>query len=121
MVCAYTPVSTDSTIVMTYHGNAATDQGSGDAQLGFAWNRGSTTYSTNLLNERVYGHYTAMSLNWTLWGDIGDTAFYTNTSTTAQTFRAWYRRKGTASRDVFAHRGEGTNHKKFVIIQEFAN
>ena len=121
IVCAYTPVSTDSTIVMSYHGNAATDQGHSDSQLGFSWNRDSSTQSTNTLNERIYGHFTAMNLNWTLWGDIGDTAFYTNSSTTAKTFRAWYNREGAASRSVFAHRNEQSANKKFVIIQEFAN
>jgi hypothetical protein len=121
MVCSYTPASSNSTIVMTYHGNAASDQGHSDAQLGFSWNRDSSTQSTNVLSDNTYGHYLAMNINWTLFGDIGDTAFYTNSSTSAKTFRAWYKRKGGTSRSVFAHRGDGTDYKKWVIIQEFAN
>tara|TARA_R110002074_G_C12214410_1_gene636607 strand:+ start:90 stop:653 length:564 start_codon:yes stop_codon:yes gene_type:complete len=114
---AYTPQSSSSTIIMTYFGQVALDQGSAENLLFTRWNRDSETSSTNILSTNEFGHYAAGVPNWTLFGSVKVDARYVNTSTTAKTFRFWYRRQGSGG-TMFLHRSLDST-VNYITIQEF--
>jgi len=113
---AYTPQSSSSTIIMTYFGQVALDQGSAEHLLFTRWNRDSETSSTNILSTNEFGHYAAGVPNWTLFGSVKVDARYVNTSTAAKTFRFWYRSSNGGT--MFLHRSLDST-VNYITIQEF--